>query len=370
MSFEVEDDQRNLEPQACIHCHVTVINVCSLLQTLRFRVPNNAAESILDFVCRHRCDSDGEILAEIRKNISYLLHLTVEIRTRKQFGKISNRKVLLLIINRHETGKMPEGPNRSIGYSLFLKNNDVKFGCNLLNAKTSAPSLYHQIRCPKLLRENNCRSIKDMTKAPRIYVLAGVNGAGKSSIAGAVFRNFGGNYYNPDELARRLRASNSAMSQFEADSLAWQQGRRLLERAIANRLDFAFETTLGGTTITALLCNAALVGFAIHVWYVGLASAELHMARMWARVALGGHDISEADIRRRYESSRLNLIHLMPHLTALKIYDNSLETVIAAGKVLVLKLVLHMEKGKVRRVRRFHKTPDWAKPIVAKAINM
>ena len=366
----MKDDQRNRVPQACIHNHVTVINVHSLLQTLRFRVPNSTAESILDFVCRHRCDSDGKILAETRMNISYLLHQKVEIRTKKQFGKISNRNWKDLIINRHETGKMPEGPNRCIGHSLFLKNNAVKFGCKLLTATTSAPSLYSQIRCPKLLRENNCPSIKDMTKAPRIYILAGVNGAGKSSIARAGFRNFGGNYYNPDELARRLRASNATMSQFEADSIAWQQGRRLLERAIADRLDFAFETTLGGTTITALLCNAALVGFAIHVWYVGLASAELHMARMRARVALGGHDISEADIRRRYESSRLNLIHLMPHLTALKIYDNSLETVIAAGKVLVLKLVLHMEKGKVLRVRRLHKTPDWAKPIVAKAINL
>jgi hypothetical protein len=44
-------------------------------------------------------------------------------------------------------------------------------------------------------------------EAPRIYVLAGVNGAGKSSIVGAAFRVFGADYYNPDEAARALMAA-------------------------------------------------------------------------------------------------------------------------------------------------------------------
>ena len=39
-------------------------------------------------------------------------------------------------------------------------------------------------------------------ETPRIYVIAGVNGAGKSSIGGAAFRAFGADYYNPDEAAR------------------------------------------------------------------------------------------------------------------------------------------------------------------------
>ena len=68
---------------------------------------------------------------------------------------------------------------------------------------------------------------------PRLYVLAGVNGAGKSTIAGAAFRAQGANYYNPDATARDLKATHGA---------AWQRGRELLERAMAERLDFAFET--------------------------------------------------------------------------------------------------------------------------------
>ena len=41
--------------------------------------------------------------------------------------------------------------------------------------------------------------------APRINVLAGVNGSGKSSVAGATIRSAGGDYYNPDEAAAGFR---------------------------------------------------------------------------------------------------------------------------------------------------------------------
>jgi len=73
-------------------------------------------------------------------------------------------------------------------------------------------------------------------------VLAGVNGAGKSSIGGAAFRSFGADYYNPDETARALRTRHPALSTAEANAEAWQRGRRLLERAVAEQLDFAIET--------------------------------------------------------------------------------------------------------------------------------
>ncbi|TMH51643.1 MAG: ZTL protein, partial [Betaproteobacteria bacterium] len=110
-------------------------------------------------------------------------------------------------------------------------------------------------------------------------MLAGVNGAGKSSIGGASLRSFGGEYYNPDEAARALMAANPALSQVEANSAAWHQGRRLLERALAERLDYAFETTLGANTIPRLLAEAASQGYEVRIWYVGLASPELHIAR-------------------------------------------------------------------------------------------
>ncbi|MGB5079429.1 MAG: zeta toxin family protein [Burkholderiales bacterium] len=205
---------------------------------------------------------------------------------------------------------------------------------------------------------------------PHIYVLAGVNGAGKSSIAGAAFRANGADYYNPDETARALRAANPTLSQSDANGAAWQQGKRLLEKAIAGRLDFAFETTLGANTIPALLAEAAAQGIEVHVWYAGLASPELHIERVHKRVRKGGHDIPEEDIRRRYERSRINLIYLLPKLAALRVYDNSADADPAAGKAPAPKLVLHMDHGKILGPADLSRTPDWAKPIVAAALKL
>jgi predicted ABC-type ATPase len=203
---------------------------------------------------------------------------------------------------------------------------------------------------------------------PRIYVLAGVNGAGKSSIAGAAFRQFGADYYDPDEIARALIAANPKLSQPDANSAAWRQGVRLLKRAIEERLDFAFETTLGANTIPRLLGEAAAQGIETYVWYIGLSSPELHIERVRARVRRGGHDIPAEQIRRRYERSRLNLIELLPRLTGLQLFDNSTDRDPAAGRAPNPVMVLRMAGGEIIQPRDLSHTPDWAKPIVAAAL--
>ncbi|HXU39816.1 MAG TPA: AAA family ATPase [Blastocatellia bacterium] len=206
--------------------------------------------------------------------------------------------------------------------------------------------------------------------SPRIYVLAGVNGAGKSSIAGAAFRKMGGDCYDPDEAARSLITVDSTLSQADANSLAWHAGVRLLERAIEERLFYAFETTLGANTIPRLLRLAASQGIEIYVWYAGLSSPRLHIERVQARVRRGGHDIPAEDIYRRYEHSRLNLIKLLPSLTALRLYDNSAYADPHAGQTPLPVLVLHLERGKILSPSDLTGTPSWAKPIVAAALRL
>jgi predicted ABC-type ATPase len=158
------------------------------------------------------------------------------------------------------------------------------------------------------------------------------------------------------------------MSPTEANSAAWHQGRRLLERAIAERLTYAFETTLGGATMTALLERALAAGLEVRVWYVGLATPELHVTRVRARVARGGHDIPEADIRRRFHDGRLNLVRLLPRLTELRVYDNSEEADPASGVAPSPVLLLHMVRGRIVASGELARTPPWAKPILAAAL--
>jgi len=199
-------------------------------------------------------------------------------------------------------------------------------------------------------------------------VLAGTNGAGKSSIIGATFLEQGIEYFNPDIAAPRILSANPGISQAEANSAAWHEGKRLLERAIVEKLNFAFETTLGGKTITTLLARALSEGMEVRVWYVGLSSAELHISRVRSRVERGGHDIPEETIRERYTQSRLNLIQLLPKLTELLLYDNSEEADPKADEMPKPRLILHLTQGKVSELCDLPHVPEWAKPIVAAAM--
>ena len=155
-------------------------------------------------------------------------------------------------------------------------------------------------------------------RAPTIFVLAGCNGAGKSSIGGAALRRAGADWFEPEcggtEDRGRQQEPISATDAGEVNAAAWNEGRRLLERAIDEKLDFAFETTLGGRTIAELLDRAAANGIAINVWFVGLESVDLHLDRVRRRAAKGGHDIPEAKVRERFRRSRENLIRLLPRI--------------------------------------------------------
>jgi predicted ABC-type ATPase len=94
----------------------------------------------------------------------------------------------------------------------------------------------------------------------------------------------------------------------------------------------------------------------------------MHIERVAARVRRGGHPIPEEAIRRRYEWSRLNLIQLMPILSALRVYDNSEPAEPEAGGTPTPHLVLHLEAGRILGPEDLSKTPGWAKPIVAAAL--
>lgn len=207
---------------------------------------------------------------------------------------------------------------------------------------------------------------RDTKRVAEITVLAGVNGAGKSSIGGAYLRASGAEYFNPDEVARTARTANPGMTQTEANAYAWTEGKKRLEAAIAGGSDFAFETTLGGGTITRLLLEAAKKGAVVRIWFAGLDSVESHLKRVAARVRKGGHDIPESDIRKRWVGSHANLIRLIPHVTDLRVFDNSAERDPASGEAPEPQLVLAIEERKLSypTVEQLGDTPQWAKPIV------
>jgi predicted ABC-type ATPase len=206
-------------------------------------------------------------------------------------------------------------------------------------------------------------------KRPVLLVLAGVNGAGKSSVGGAILRAHGLTWYNPDDFARELQR-RAGWSRDDADAQAWRYGKTRLEAAIAERTSFAFETTLGGNTIPRLIGEATRT-HDVSMIFCGLASVEMHIERVGIRVRHGGHEIPEAKIRERWTTSRQNLIVLMPHLARLQVFDNSAQ---AAPDEEIPRplLVLETVSGRIVHPDRsdtatLEVLPDWARPVVAAA---
>jgi len=198
-----------------------------------------------------------------------------------------------------------------------------------------------------------------------ITVLAGVNGAGKSSIGGSAIRAAGQDWYNPDDLARVLHRQFPDRPLREINGQVWREGRRRLEAAVRSNADFSFETTLGGSSITSILLDAIAAGVPVSIWYCGLASVDLHIERVAARVARGGHDIPRDLIRRRYQSSMRNLCRLTPGLWQLAVYDNSLP--LDARQRPGIRRLLHVRNGELCAMER--DMPQWAKPVAAVCLN-
>ncbi len=185
---------------------------------------------------------------------------------------------------------------------------------------------------------------------------------------GAAIRAARGEYYNADEAARLLAEAHPHLTQPDANALAWALGRHGLERAIAERGSFALETTLGGRTIAGLLKEALDAGLRVEMRYVGLDSPERHMARVRARVAAGGHDIPSDKIRERFETSRANLVRLLPRLTRLEVFDNSREAAPEAGETPVPVPLLTVEQGRIAHMLPREELAAWARPIAAAAM--
>ncbi|RYF65299.1 MAG: hypothetical protein EOO22_22905 [Comamonadaceae bacterium] len=208
-------------------------------------------------------------------------------------------------------------------------------------------------------------------RRPFILVLAGVNGAGKSSVGGGLLQEHGLEWFNPDSYARALVA-RLGLDVESANGHAWQYGRDQLQSAIQNGRNFALETTLGANSIPNLLIEAAATHDVV-VIYCGLVSPDLHLERVRFRVIHGGHDIPEAKIRERWNTSRLNLIRLLPFVQRLQVFDNSAPAD-ADGNIPDPVLVLEMADGQTlfpdaADLDALASTPAWARPIVQAALH-
>lgn len=141
---------------------------------------------------------------------------------------------------------------------------------------------------------------------PTIYVIAGCNGAGKTTFAKEFLPKEVKclRFLNADEIARGLSPLKPSAGAVRAARLLLTQ----VDECLRRRETFALESTLSGKTYIRLFRRARQLGYEIELHYLWLSSPAQAVARVRQRVKLGGHHVQAADIRRRFKRS---LVHLL-----------------------------------------------------------
>lgn len=167
-----------------------------------------------------------------------------------------------------------------------------------------------------------------------VIVLAGPNGAGKTTAAPSLLRGALGvtEFVNADTIAQGLAG-------FDPERAAIPAGRVMLQRLAelaSQRASFAFETTLASRSFAPWLRRLLQQDYKFHLVFLWLPSADFAVDRVADRVRLGGHDVPETTIRRRYQAGLRNFFELyQPLATTWRMYDSSQPhgmALIAAGR--------------------------------------
>ena len=157
---------------------------------------------------------------------------------------------------------------------------------------------------------------------PTCWIIAGPNGAGKTTFALEYLPTVAGcrRFINADLIAAGLSPLAPEQHLLAASRLYLRE----LEDCITARQDFAFETTLSGRSYLKLVERLQATGWRVELIYLALPSADMSRLRVAERVAHGGHNISEADLVRRFPRSLHNLLNgFAPKVNQVRCFMNS-----------------------------------------------
>jgi predicted ABC-type ATPase len=157
---------------------------------------------------------------------------------------------------------------------------------------------------------------------PNIYIIAGCNGAGKTTASFTVLPEMlnCNIFINADEIARGLSPLKPELSSIEAGRIMLKK----IKAQIPKKEDFAFETTLSSRTFRNTIYYARKFGYAITLVYFWLNSVELAHERVETRVIEGGHHVRRDVIERRYYAGLDNLFNIyIPLCDYWMVFDNS-----------------------------------------------
>jgi len=158
-----------------------------------------------------------------------------------------------------------------------------------------------------------------MTHAKQLWLLAGGNGAGKSTFYELFLEPKGILFVNADRIARLMAPEAPEASSYEAAQVA----ARIREDLLAQGTSFCFETVFSHPSKIDFVAAAKSHGYEIVFVFVHVESTELNLARVAQRVAAGGHDVPRDKVIARVHRSLANARQTLPLTDLALLFDNS-----------------------------------------------
>ena len=127
------------------------------------------------------------------------------------------------------------------------------------------------------------------------------------------------NLIDPDAITKRINGTQPSLAAIPVAREAILNCRFLL----LDRQSFALETTLAGHSAMRVAREAKQAECHVLLLYLATGSPELHIERVRLWASRGGHNISDADIIRRYDRSLIHAPEAPRFVDDAVVLDNS-----------------------------------------------
>jgi predicted ABC-type ATPase len=194
-----------------------------------------------------------------------------------------------------------------------------------------------------------------MTTSKQLWVLAGGNGAGKSTFFRNNLAGLGMLYVSADQIAKDLYAEDTDITDYKVATLAAQLRDSMLQQGKS----FCYETVFSHVSKIDFIGEAIALGYEVILVYIHLESSDLNEARVYQRIAEGGHSVPIDKIHSRIPRTMQYIAKTLPMVSEARLLDNSFR-----GDP--FKQVAVVKKGSLDCT--VDELPDWAKTILEKIV--
>lgn len=166
---------------------------------------------------------------------------------------------------------------------------------------------------------------------PNLYLIAGHNGAGKSTYGRLLLPEIahGLNVFDGDAVYHAtlreafLRLKIAKLAQREAMQTTVDTFEGLVENALAGKQDFAYEGHYNGDGPWETVRRFKDEGYQVHMVFLGLSDVAMSVGRVEKRVEQGGHYVSPYNVEVNYEGNLRYLNAQFRLLDSLNVFDTS-----------------------------------------------